>query len=93
MNQNQVRAAYYHLYPFEVVFDWLSATEKTAGIIGAREYAFRFDSLAMKRFQNFANAEEFKKAVKKANPAEIHLGGIFVCKPCQIFQSVLTFKK
>ena len=73
------RAAYYQqLYPFHVVFDWLTATNKLSGSLGSREFAFRFDSGAMKRFQTFSSAKEFKKAVTKQNPAEIHLGGIYV---------------
>lgn len=80
MNRYTARAAYYyHLYPFQIVYDWLAATEGSAGNPGQREYAFRFDSNAMKRFQNFASVERFKAAVKEANPAEIHLGGIYVC--------------
>jgi DNA primase catalytic subunit len=73
------RAAYYEqLYPFCVVFDWLTATNNLAGNPGSREFAFRFDSGAMKRFQNFSSAKDFKKAVTTQNPAEIHLGGIYV---------------
>jgi DNA primase catalytic subunit len=73
------RAAYYQqLYPFQVVFDWLAATNNLAGSLGCREFAFRFDSGAMKRFQNSASTKEFKKAVTTQNPTEIHLGGIYV---------------
>jgi DNA primase catalytic subunit len=72
------RAAYYQqLYPFHVVFDWLAATSNLAGGLGSREFAFRFDSGAMKRFQNFSCSKDFKKAVTTQNPAEIHLGGIY----------------
>lgn len=80
MNQpHPARQAYYHhLYPFQVVYDWVAATEDAIGHLGRREYAFRFDSGAMKRFQNFSNVEEFERAIKKGNPAEIHLGGIYV---------------
>jgi len=53
------RAAYYEqLYPFCVVFDWLTATNNLAGNPGSREFAFRFDSGAMKRFQKGSDNPE-----------------------------------
>jgi hypothetical protein len=70
------RGAYYrHLYPFKAVREWLEASEYVSGV---REYAFRFDSGAMTRYMNFSTTEAFMKTVQKANPAEIHLGGIYV---------------
>ena len=71
-------AYYKQLYPFCIVFDWLTATNNLAGNLGSREFAFQFDSGAMKRFQNFLSTKDFKKAVTTQNPVEIHLGGIYV---------------
>ncbi|KIM71598.1 hypothetical protein PILCRDRAFT_82616, partial [Piloderma croceum F 1598] len=65
------------LYPFCMVFDWLAATNNIAGSLGSREFAFWFDSNAMKIFQNFSSMKDFKIAVTTQNPAEIHLGGIY----------------
>jgi DNA primase catalytic subunit len=79
MSNSMARSAYYHhLYPFSVVYDWLWASENLAGDLGVREFAFRFDSHALSRFQNFTDEAEFRLAAKKANPAEIHFGGIYV---------------
>jgi hypothetical protein len=84
------RSAYYHhLYPFPVVYNWLWASENLAGDLGIREFAFRFDSRALSRFQNFTDEAEFRLATKKANPAEIHFGGIYVCHRSYFYAKLL----
>ena len=78
-----IQADYHHLYPFQVVYDWLTTTEYAIGNQGSRKYAFQFNSNAMTRFKVFFSADEVWKMVKKENQEQTH--------PCKL--SMSCFKK
>lgn len=73
---------YQYLYPFKLIFNWLSHSYKPSCDIINREFAMSFRSGAYKRYNSFNNIQEFKTQIQKANPDRFEIGAVYNRPPC-----------
>lgn len=72
---------YDRLLPFKSIFQWLSHSPKATKDFTMREFAYEFRLGAYQRYNSYASAEEFKKAVVAANPTRFEVGAVYSVNP------------
>ncbi|AET37507.1 DNA primase subunit PRI1 Ecym_1265 [Eremothecium cymbalariae DBVPG len=79
---------YQYLYPFKLIFQWLSHSPKPQRDIINREFAMAFRSGAYKRYNSFNTIQEFKQQIQRGNPDRFEIGAVYN-KPPRDRDSVL----
>jgi len=81
----ELLALYYdRLFPFEEMFEWLSARSphgSESEFFSRREFSFTLENDIYVRFQSFADCKEFRNEVRRKNPHKIDLGAVYNIRP------------
>ncbi|KAF0989725.1 hypothetical protein HZS_6416 [Henneguya salminicola] len=83
MDQNieiEVYSLYYrHMYPFELIQNWLSYGDKT--YFSRREFSIMSNNEMYQRYLSYDSFMEFKNDIIQKSPSKIDIGAVFSSKP------------
>ncbi|QPG74561.1 hypothetical protein FOA43_001892 [Brettanomyces nanus] len=72
---------YENFMPYKSIFLWLNHSQAPQNDFTHREFAFEYKSGAYQRYNSFANAQEFRNTVVKAQPVRFEVGAVYPIEP------------
>eukprot|EP01112_Ceratiomyxa_fruticulosa_P009383 TRINITY_DN2443_c0_g1_i1.p1 TRINITY_DN2443_c0_g1~~TRINITY_DN2443_c0_g1_i1.p1 ORF type:complete len:436 (+),score=90.89 TRINITY_DN2443_c0_g1_i1:218-1525(+) len=80
--ESVMRVYYQRLFPFNLMYRWLSYGNTTKNYFQHREFSFTLQNDIYVRYNSFSDEAQFRSVIIKDNPIKIDIGAVYNAAPC-----------